>query len=210
MNFTRRCKIVFASSRPRFNRNYRGNNKDRTRVNTAIRVPKIRLIDDEGNQMGVVDTRAGLEKAREAGLDLVEVAPNASPPVCRIMDYGKYRFEQEKKEKLAKKKQHVVQVKEIRFKLRIEEHDYQVKIKHIVEFLEKKHKVRVSLRFRGRELAHKELGGELLDRVASDISAWGEIDAPPKWMGKTMTMTISPKKQGLEKEKTKEKKTEEE
>lgn len=124
---------------------------------------------------------------------MVEVAPSAEPPVCRIMDYGKYRFEQEKKEKLAKKKQHTMQVKEIRFNPRIEEHDYQVKLRHIKEFLERKDKVRVSLRFRGRELAHKELGKELLNRVASDIAALGEIDASPRWMGKILIMTISPK-----------------
>jgi len=169
-------------------------NKDYTRVNTAIRSPKIRLIDDEGNQMGVVDNRAALEKAREKDLDLVEVAPGSNPPVCRIMDYGKYKFEQEKRKKMARKKQHVVHVKEIRFKIRIEEHDYQFKIKHIKEFLERKDKVRVSLRFRGRELAHKELGMELLNRVANDVAAWGEIDSSPKLLGKTITMTINPKK----------------
>lgn len=124
---------------------------------------------------------------------MVEVAPNMSPPVCRIMDYGKYRFEQEKKEKLAKKKQHMMQVKEIRFNPRIEEHDYQVKIRHIKEFLERKDKVRVSLRFRGRELAHKELGMVLLNRVAGDVAALGEMDASPKWMGKILIMTLSPK-----------------
>jgi translation initiation factor IF-3 len=109
------------------------------------------------------------------------------------MDYSKYKYEQEKKRKLAKKKQHVVHVKEVRFKARIEEHDYQVKLKHIKEFLEKKDKVRISLRLRGREMAHKELGMELLDRVAKDVAALGEIESPPKWMGRTITMTINPK-----------------
>ena len=151
------------------------------------------MVDDEGNQLGVLDTREGVERAKEKGLDLVEVAPNSNPPVCRIMDYSKYKYEQEKKKKLAKKKQHVTHIKEVRFKVRIEEHDYQVKLKHIKEFLEKKDKVRVSLRFRGRELAHIELGMELLNRIANDISAIGEIDSEPKKMGKTMTMTINPK-----------------
>ncbi len=171
----------------------RRNFKDRTRINFLIRCPKVRLIDDEGNQLGVVDTREALDKAKEAELDLVEVAPDIDPPVCRIMDYSKYKYEQEKKRKIAKKKQHVVHVKEVRFKARIEEHDYQVKIKHIKEFLEKKDKVRVSLRFRGREMAHKEFGVELLNRVANDVSASGEMEAEPKIMGNTITITIIPK-----------------
>ncbi len=135
----------------------------------------------------------GLEKALEKGLDLVEVASNVDPPVCRIMDYSKFKYDQKKKQKLAKKKQHVTHMKEVRFKPRIEEHDYQVKLKHIKEFLTTKDKVRISLRFRGREMAHKELGRELLDRIAADVSALGEIEAPPKSMGKTMSMTLIPK-----------------
>lgn len=152
------------------------------------------MVDDEANQLGVVEIREAVKIAAEKGLDLVEVSPNVSPPVCRIMDYGKYRFEQEKKKKVAKKKQHVVQLKEIRFKIRIEEHDYQFKIKHIKEFLEKKDKVRVTLRFRGRENAHRDLGEVLMNRVAADVVAWGEIDSRPKFMGRTIIMTIIPKK----------------
>jgi len=132
-------------------------------------------------------------KASEAGLDLVEVASDVAPPVCRIMDYSKFKFEQKKKQKLAKKKQHVTHMKEIRFNPKIEEHDYQVKVKHIKEFLEQKDKVKVFLRFRGRENAHKELGRELLHKIANDISALGEMDGEPKMMGKTMTMNLSPK-----------------
>ena len=169
-------------------------NKDKTRINGAIRVAKVRLVDDEANQLGVVEIREAISIATEKGLDLVEVSPNVSPPVCRIMDYGKYRFEQEKKKKISKKKQHVVQLKEIRFKIRIEEHDYQFKIKHIKEFLEKKDKVRVTLRFRGRENAHKELGEVLMNRVAKDVAAWGEIDSAPRFMGRSIMMTIIPKK----------------
>lgn len=156
-------------------------------------MPKIRLVDDEGNQLGVVDTRKGLDLAREKELDLVEVAPNMDPPVCRIMDYSKYKYEQEKKKKLAKKKQHVTHLKEVRFKVAIEEHDYQVKLKHIKEFLENKDKVRVSLRFRGREMAHRELGIELFNRVANDVSALGEMESGPKIMGRTVMMTLIPK-----------------
>jgi translation initiation factor IF-3 len=151
------------------------------------------LIDEEGNQLGVLETRKGQEMAREAGLDLVEVATNMNPPVCRIMDYAKYKYEQEKKRKLAKKKQHVTHIKEVRFKPKIEEHDYQVKIKHIKEFLDHKDKVRVSLRFRGRENVHKELGLELLHRVAKDVAAVGEMESAPKAMGRTVVMTLMPK-----------------
>jgi translation initiation factor IF-3 len=159
-----------------------------------IRAPKIRLIDQDGNQVGVVDVRAGIEKAREIELDLVEIAPNAEPPVCRIMDYGKYRYEQEKKKKVARKKQHVIQTKEIRFKPQIDEHDYKVKIEHIKNFLEAKDKVRVSLRFRGREIAHKAQGVELFNKIANDVATLGELDSTPKMLGNTMMMTINPKR----------------
>ncbi len=142
----------------------------------------------------MVEVRKAIEIAKEKGLDLVEVSPENSPPVCRIMDYGKYKYEQEKKKKTAKKKQHIVQMKEIRFKINIEDHDYQFKIKHIKEFLEKKDKVRVSLRFRGREMAHRELGMELMNRVAGDVAVCGEIDSNPKFMGRTIIMTVNPKK----------------
>ena len=113
------------------------------------------VVDEDGNQLGVVDIRVGLDKADEAGLDLVEVAANVTPPVCRIMDYTKYKYEQKKKKKLSKKKQHVTHLKEVRYQPKIEEHDYQVKLKHIREFLSSKDKVRIQLRFRGRENAHK-------------------------------------------------------
>ena len=156
-------------------------------------MPKVRLIDDEGNQLGVADIQDAIDKAKEVGLDLVEVAPNSDPPVCRIMDFSKYKYEQEKKKKQSKKKQHITHMKEIRFKVRIEDHDYQVKMKHIKEFLEKKDKVRISLRFRGRENAHKELGIELLNKIAKDMSALGEMEAAPKSMGRTMSMTLAPK-----------------
>jgi len=126
-------------------------------------------------------------------LDLVEVASKVSPPVCRIMDYSKFKYDQEKKQKLAKKKQHIIHVKVIRFKPKIEEHDYQVKLKHIKEFLENKDKVKVELSFRGRENAHKEIGLELLDRIAKDVSGLGEMETPPQSMGRTMTITLIPK-----------------
>ena len=151
------------------------------------------MVDDEGNQLGVVNVSEGIQKAIEKGLDLVEVAPNVDPPVCRIMDYSKFKYEQKKKQKQAKKKQHVTHMKEIRFKPQIEDHDYQVKLSHIREFLEAKDKVRISLRFRGRENAHKELGRVLLNKIAADMSALGEMDGSPQSMGRTMTMTLVPK-----------------
>lgn len=126
-------------------------------------------------------------------MDLVEVSPNSDPPVCRVMDYSKYKYEQEKKRKLAKKKQHVTQIKEVRFKPRINDHDYQVKLRHIKEFLEEKDKVRVTLRFRGRENVHKEMGVELLNRIAKDVAALGEMESSPKPMGRTVMMTLIPK-----------------
>jgi len=151
------------------------------------------LVDDEGTQLGVVEIRAAAEIAKEKGLDLVEVASKVSPPVCRIMDYSKFKYDQEKKQKLAKKKQHIIHVKVIRFKPKIEEHDYQVKLKHIKEFLENKDKVKVELSFRGRENAHKEIGLELLNRIAKDVSGLGEMETPPQSMGRTMTITLIPK-----------------
>jgi len=162
-------------------------------VNHQIRVPKVRLVDDEGNQIGVIDTGEALERAREKDLDLVEVAPNMSPPVCRIMDYAKYKYDQKKKKKLAKKKQHVTHLKEVRYKPKIEEHDYQVKLKHIREFLEHNDKVRVQLRFRGREMEHKQLGMQLLNRIAKDVADIGEMENAPKMMGRTVFMTLLPK-----------------
>ncbi|MFH1837043.1 MAG: translation initiation factor IF-3 [Candidatus Omnitrophota bacterium] len=169
------------------------NSKDFTRVNDRIRAATVRLVDEEGNQLGVVEIREAVALAKEKGLDLVEVASKVSPPVCRIMDYSKFKYEQKKKQKLAKKKQHITHVKEIRFKPKIEEHDYQVKLKHIKEFLETKDRVRVVLRFRGRENAHKELGRALLDRIAKDSSGVGEMESSPQMMGRTMMMTILPK-----------------
>ncbi|MBU0683426.1 MAG: translation initiation factor IF-3 [Candidatus Omnitrophota bacterium] len=167
--------------------------QETVRVNTRIRVPKVRLVDDEGNQLGVVEIEDAIRIAQEKGLDLVEVAATSSPPVCRIMDYSKFKYEQKKKQKLAKKKQHVTHIKEVRFKPKIEEHDYQVKIKHIRDFLVHKDKVRISLRFRGRENAHKEFGLELLNRITQELSAIGEPESQPKTMGKTMMVTLVPK-----------------
>jgi translation initiation factor IF-3 len=134
-----------------------------------------------------------LLKAREAGLDLVEVAPTSRPPVCRIMDYSKYKYDQDKKKKEARKRQHTVKLKEIRYKARIEDHDYQTKLSHIKEFMIKGSKVKISLRFRGRELAHQELGSALLDRIIKDVSGIGEPEKPPSREGRFLNMVLVPK-----------------
>ena len=131
--------------------------------------------------------------AREAGMDLVEVAPTSRPPVCRIMDYSKHKYDQDKKQKEARKRQHTVKLKEVRYKARIEEHDYQTKLSHIREFMEKGSKVKISLRFRGRELAHQELGGALLDRIINDISSIGEPEKRPSREGRFLNMVLIPK-----------------
>lgn len=146
----------------------------------------------------MVTPQEGLEKARLKGMDLVEVAPQAKPPVCRIMDYSRYKYEQEKKKKLAKKKQHISQLKEIRFNPKIEDHDYLVKLRHIKKFLSSGDKVKISLRFRGRENIHKELGEELMERIANDVAAVGQMQAAPKHLGRTMVMTLYPKAESNE------------
>jgi len=162
-------------------------------MNEKIKISQIRLIGQEGQQLGVVSPAEGLKLAKEAGLDLVEVAPDAAPPVCRIMDYVRYRYEQTRKNREAKKKQKVVHLKEIRIKPNIEEHDYQVKLRHAREFLEEKNKVKITLRFRGREITHKELGKRILDKLVEDLKDLGETEKPPVSEGKSVTMILLPK-----------------
>ena len=153
------------------------------------------MIDAEGNQAGVVSIREALAKAQEAALDLVEIAPTAKPPVCRIMDYGKFLFEQNKKRHAAKKKQKQIQVKEIKFRPGTDDGDYQVKLRNLIRFLEEGDKAKITLRFRGRELAHQELGMQLLKRVEQDLVEHGIVEQFPKMEGKQMVMVLSPKKQ---------------
>lgn len=160
-----------------------------------ITTPQVRLIDAEGNQAGVVSIREALAKAQEAALDLVEIAPTAKPPVCRIMDYGKFLFEQNKKRHAAKKKQKQIQVKEIKFRPGTDDGDYQVKLRNLIRFLEEGDKAKITLRFRGRELAHQELGMQLLKRVEQDLVEHGIVEQFPKMEGKQMVMVLSPKKQ---------------
>ncbi|MEO1549427.1 MAG: translation initiation factor IF-3 [Pseudomonadota bacterium] len=164
------------------------------RVNDRIRAPEIRLIGAEGENVGVVSPARGLVLAEEAGLDLVEISPNASPPVCKIMDFGKFKYEQQKKEAEARKNQKVIEVKEVKFRPNTDTHDYDVKMRNVEKFLGNGDKVKVTLRFRGREMAHQELGRKLLERVAEDTSEIGKVEAIPKMEGRQMVMMINPLK----------------
>lgn len=167
--------------------------KKEIRINHRIRAREVRVIDDNGNQLGVMSTPEAVKKAEEAGLDLVEIAPTATPPVCRIMDNSRYKYEQEKKEKEARKKQKVIHLKEIRMGPKIGEHDYQFKLRHLTEFLKKGDKVKVTMIFKGREMAHIDLGRKILDRLSSDISTLGEIEEMPKLEGRFLNMIIRAK-----------------
>ena len=163
-------------------------------MNSLIRVPEVRLIDAEGAQVGLVSTHKAIEMAQNAGLDLVEVSPGAKPPVCKIMDFGKYKFQQSKKSALAKKKQKQVHLKEIKFRPVTEEADYQVKLKKIIEFLEEGDKVKVTMRFRGREIAHQELGEAFMARLQQDVLEVAAIEQAPRFEGKQIVMMLGPKK----------------
>ncbi len=163
------------------------------RVNQEIRSPRVLLIDESGEKQGEMPTSAALEAAQEAGLDLVEVAPNADPPVCKILDYGKLKYEGQKKKSQAKKKQKVADVKEIKMRPNIDVHDYQVKTKAIRRFFEDGDKVKVTLRFRGREMAHQERGMDLLNRVKADFENEAKIEYEPKLEGRQMIMVMAPR-----------------
>lgn len=153
----------------------------------------MRVIAPDGEQLGILEVDVALARAAEAGLDLVEVAPTARPPVVRIMDYGKFKFEQAKQARLAKKKQHVIQLKEVKYRPGIDDHDFDTKTRHARRFLEDGNKVKVTMMFRGRQVAHPELGKEVLDRVAAELAEIGKIEAEAKLEGKNMTMIIAPK-----------------
>lgn len=167
-----------------------------TRINERIRVREVRLIDDQGGQLGIIPTVDALRMARERDLDLVEVAPNANPPVCKILDFGRYRFEQDKKLRDSKKKQKVLKLKEIRMQPKIGPGDLDTKAKHIQEFLDEGDKVKVTIRFRGRELAHTELGFDVLKEVLKRLTSAYVIEKPAAMEGKFMSMTISAKAGG--------------
>jgi translation initiation factor IF-3 len=162
------------------------------RLNDEITGREVRLIDQDGEQAGVVSLMQAKRLAEEAELDLVEISPNAKPPVCRIMDYGKYRFEVSKKQQEAKKKQKQIQVKEIKFRPGTDEGDYQVKLRSLIRFLSDGDKAKVTLRFRGREMAHQDLGSQLLKRVEDDLSQYGSVEQRPRMEGRQMVMTIAP------------------
>ncbi|APX90673.1 translation initiation factor IF-3 [Brevirhabdus pacifica] len=162
------------------------------RVNERIRAPEIRLIGAEGENLGVVTPSRAMELAEDAGLDLVEISPNAAPPVCKIMDFGKFKYEQQKRESEARKKQKTIEVKEVKFRPNTDTHDYEVKMRNVFRFLEAGDKVKITLRFRGREMAHQNLGRELLERVAEDVKELGKVENMPKMEGRQMIMMIGP------------------
>lgn len=164
------------------------------RLNDEITVPQVRLIDADGKQLGIVSTREAKQIAFDADLDLVEISPAADPPVCRVMDYGKYRFEQSKKLAAAKKKQKQIHVKEVKFRPGTDDGDYQVKLRNLMRFLADGDKAKVTVRFRGRELSHKELGMDLLKRIETDLAEQAMVEQFPKMEGRQMSMTLAPKK----------------
>jgi translation initiation factor IF-3 len=167
----------------------------RTRINEAIRVPKVRLIDSDGAQIGLRSREEALEYAWGKNLDLVEVAPDANPPVCRVMDYSKYKYEQEQKQKLARKHQSTITIKEIKLRPKIDPHDYETKKGHVVRFLKNRDKVKVTIMFRGREMTHPERGRTLLLRLADDVKELGTIEAEPLQDGRNMVMMLAPVKE---------------
>ncbi len=163
------------------------------RINQNIRAPKVRVIDHEGNNLGVMNPRDAYEAALQVGLDLVEVSPNVDVPVCKILDYGKYKYELQKKAAEARKTQKTVDLKEVKFRPNIDTHDYDVKLRMARRFLEDGDKLKVTLRFRGREMAHQDLGRALLERVSNDVEDIGKVDAMPKLEGRQMVMVVSPR-----------------
>ena len=171
----------------------KSNKRTRVRVNEGIRCATMRLIDESGKQLGIKTLAESLILAKEKTLDLVEIAPQADPPVGRIMDYGKYRFEQSKKEKLAKKKQHITKLKEIKMTPRIDDHDYGIKVNKVKEFLGKGNKVKITIRFRGREILHKEFGEQRIKKMVEDVVEFGAMEGGAKMMGRNLHIVISPK-----------------
>lgn len=167
------------------------NSEEKYRVNRAIVAQQVRLIDQNGEPLGVVHIKEAMTKAREAGLDLVEVAAQANPPVCKIINYGKLKYEQQKKKAEARKKQKVVEIKEVKLTPTIGEHDYQVKLNNVIRFLSDGNKVKVTLRFRGRELTHKELGEKLLARLLDDLKDRAKSEGSPRLEGRQMVMILS-------------------
>src|SRR5262249_26141804 len=163
------------------------------RINDEIGVVRVRLVDERGQMVGIVGRSEALTMAANAGLDLVEIAPNADPPVCKILDFGKYKYEEQKKKNEARKKQKIIEVKEIKLRPSIDDHDYEVKRRSMIKFIEEGDKVKVTMRFRGRELAHQELGMDVLVRVRDDLDEIAKVEQMPRMEGRQMTMVMSPK-----------------
>jgi translation initiation factor IF-3 len=163
------------------------------RINDAIRAREVRLIDENGQNVGVVSRADAIERAVAAGLDLVEVSPDAEPPVCKILDFGKYKYQEQKKAAEARKNQKIVEIKEIKMRPSIDDHDYDVKIRSIKRFFEDGDKVKVTLRFRGREMAHQELGYQLLQRVKAELQELSKVEAEPRLEGRQMVMVLAPR-----------------
>ncbi len=166
----------------------------RTRVNRRIRAPEIRVISEDGEQLGVMTPPEAMRLAVESGLDLVEVAPTARPPVCRIMDFGKYQYQQSKKAQEAKKHQKTIHVKEVKFRPKIDEHDYEFKKNHVLRFLKGENKVKATVMFRGREVTHPDIGVEILRRLQGEVADLAEVEREPKLEGYNMTMILTPKR----------------
>jgi translation initiation factor IF-3 len=163
------------------------------RVNDDIVVMRVRLVDERGNMVGIVGRNEALAMASDAGLDLVEIAPNADPPVCKILDFGKYKYEEQKRRNEARKKQKVIEVKEIKLRPGIDDHDYDVKMRSMLKFIDEGDKVKVTMRFRGRELAHQELGWEVLQRVKVDTEPIAKVESEPRMEGRQMVMVLAPR-----------------
>jgi len=167
--------------------------KDGPRTNDEIRNAQIQLIDSEGTNRGVVETVVAIRMAAEAGMDLVEISPNNTPPVCKIMDYGKYKYSAQKKAAEARKKQKVVEIKEIKLRPMIDDHDYDVKMRAMQRFFEEGDKVKITLRYRGREMAHQEIGTKLLDKVKTDVAAFAKVEQDAKFEGRQVVMVLAPR-----------------
>jgi len=167
--------------------------RDGPAVNEQIRAPNVRLIDEKGENIGVVPVAQALGRAEQAGLDLVEIAPLAEPPVVKILDFGKYKYEEQKRKNEARKKQKVIEIKEIKMRPSIDHHDYEIKMRSVVKFLAEGDKVKVTLRFRGRELVHQEIGVKVLERVRDDLAERAKVEQFPRMEGRQMTMVIAPK-----------------
>jgi translation initiation factor IF-3 len=163
------------------------------RINDEISSARVRLVDERGEMVGIVGRNEALEMAADAGLDLVEIAPNADPPVCKVLDYGKFKYEEQKKKNEARKKQKIIEVKEIKLRPSIDDHDYMVKMRSMNKFIEEGDKVKITMRFRGRELAHQELGMNVLLRVRDDLDEIAKVEQMPRMEGRQMTMVVAPK-----------------